>query len=71
MLEPFRRVIDSAIPSRPVNEDPGATQEYLDQVTDQVVNASDTAKFAKPYQTDTSLENPLLGLTPQEYLAFK
>ena len=71
MLEPFRRVIDSAIPSRPVNEDPGATQEYLDQVTDQVVNASDTAKFAKPYPTDTSLENPLLGLTPQEYLAFK
>ena len=70
MLEPFRRVIDSAIPSRPANE-VGATQEYLNQVTDQVVNASDTGKFAKPYPTDASLENPLLGLTPQEYLAFK
>ena len=36
-----------------------------------VVNAEDLGKFARPFPTDESLENPLLGLTSQEYLAFK
>jgi len=70
MIEPIRRVVDSAIPTQPSQEPPDY-KEALDQDVDRVVNATDLGKFARPYPTYASLENPLIGLTPQEYQSFK
>ena len=63
-------VTDSALPTQPgehILDENGQTHQDVEKV----LNASDIGKFAKPYPTDVSLENPLLGLSPQEYLAFK
>ena len=70
MIEPIRRVIDSAISTQPSQEPPGY-KDTIDEDVDRVVNATDLGKFAKPYPTYESLENPLLALTPQEYQSFK
>ena len=43
----------------------------LNEDVHRVVNAEDLGKFSRPYPTDESLENPLLGLNSQEFLAFK
>ena len=70
MIEPIRRVVDSAIPTQASAEPPEYNQD-LDLDVDRVVNASDLGKYAKPYPTYASLDNPLLGLTPQEFQSFK
>jgi hypothetical protein len=70
MIEPIRRVIDSANPSYPSHDPPAYADDLNGDVT-RVVNSEDLGRFAKPYPTDVSLENPLLGLSPQEYIAFK
>jgi len=70
MIEPIRRVIDSAIPTQP-SQDPPDYANDLNEDVRRVINAEDLGKFARPYPTDESLENPLLGLNSQEYLAFK
>ena len=70
MIEPIRRVVDSAIPTKASAEPPEYNQD-LDLDVDRVVNASDLGKYAKPYPTYASLDNPLLGLTPQEFQSFK
>ena len=66
----FFSITDSALPTQPgehILDENGQTHQDVEKV----LNASDIGKFAKPYPTDVSLENPLLGLSPQEYLAFK
>ena len=70
MIEPIQRVIDSAVPLQPSYEPPEYAQD-LNEDVNRVINNSDIGKYAKPYPQDVSLENPLLGLTPQEYLAYK
>ena len=70
MIEPIRRVVDSSIPTHPVQEPPEYAQD-LDGDVCNVTNAQDLGKYSRPFPTDISLENPLLGLSPQEYLAFK
>ena len=64
------RVIDSALPTQPTEFQTSPVDD-TDQGLEKVLNTSDIGRFAKPYPTDVSLENPLLGLSPQEYLAFK
>ncbi len=70
MLEPIQRVIDSAIPTHANVEAPDYAQD-LNEDVHRVINASDLGRYARPLPTDVSLENPLIGLTPQEYLTFK
>ncbi len=44
----------------------------LDGDVQRVTGASgDIANYAKPYPVDQSPENPLLNLSPQEFLALK
>lgn len=70
MIEPIQRVIDSAIPTQPPKEVPDYAQD-LDGDVKKIINTSDIGRFARPLPHDVSLDNPLVGLTPQEYLAFK
>ena len=70
MIEPIRRVIDSSIPTN-ASQDPPDYANDLNEDVSRIINSQDLGKFARPYPTDESLENPLLGLTSQEYLAFK
>lgn len=66
MIEPIRRVIDSSLPTT-LQPDPTSINPHF--ASD--IQAENIEKYAKPYPTDVSTENPLLGLTPQEYLALK
>ena len=70
MIEPIRRVVDSAINTHAIQEPPEYAQD-LNSDVQRVINAQDLGRFSRPFPTHVSLENPLLGLTPQEYIAFK